>query len=123
MKLLPRLVKSEMWMVCIGEMGSISHKKVDVELWGSVGLCIHEYNDTIDKWRISHMQSGRSILRYIKNREQAIEYLMKVKEWETIEGLNINWHMTEEQLKRLHYQEEIRGMLLGLQKEISGVRR
>jgi len=124
MKLQPRLVKAEMWMVCSGEIGSISHKKVDVELWASVGLCIHSYSDELtDKWRISHMESGRSILRHMNSREQAIEYMLKINNWKSVEKLQVDWHMTEEQLKRLHYQEEIKGMLLGLQKEISGERR
>jgi hypothetical protein len=120
MKLLPRFVKADMFMACCEE----SNKLVEVELWDKVGLAIHEYNDSVtDKWRISHFNSGRSILRHMKNRKEAIYYLMKVRDWETVEGLNIDWTMTEEQFRSMYNREEVIGMLIGLQKEISGERR
>ena len=92
MILKPRLVKTKMFL-CFGErvesgdgkilQTQLGRKELDVEEWVTVGLAIHQYVDEIDKryhWRISHMESGRAILRHMRNREQAIEYLMRVRE-------------------------------------------
>jgi hypothetical protein len=104
------------------EMGK---KEVLVEVWESRGLSIHCYKDTIDGggWRISHMQSGRSILRHMWTREQAIKYLMRIDSWRSKEGFLVNWRMTEQQFKNLSNKQEIMEMLNGLQREISGERR
>lgn len=130
MKLLPRLIKTTI-LLCLGktvgedeEEHTIKNgmKEVEVELWVGVGLCIHEYGDELrDKWRITHVNSGLSVLRHIKSRQEAIYYLLKVKEWETMEGITVDWTMTEDRLRSVYFGKELREMILGLQKEISGV--
>jgi len=134
MKLRPRLVPSIMQLsfgkkeVSGKEKWQVEHGRrvVNVELWESVGLCVHAYNDTFEmdkKWRVSHMESGRAVLQHMKDREQAIKYMMIVKEWKSVEGIQVNWKMTVKQFDQLHYREEIIGMIRGLQKKISGERR
>lgn len=135
MKLLPRLIDAKM-LLALGrvESGKSSdknnqgsmlvpdgRKEVDVELWDGVGLAIHEYGDELrDKWRISHVDSGQSILRHIKSRQEAVYYMMKVYDWRDDGGDRVDWYKSEDRLRTI---EGLRGMLLELQKEISGVMR
>ena len=127
MKLLPRFIKDTI-LVAFGHVvkgeGQIQEgmKEVEAEVWADTGLAIHEYNDSIGtgKWRVTHVSSGRSILRHIKNRQEAVYYLMKVKEWETTEGTNIDWAMSEQKFRSMYNREEVVQMLNILQKEISG---
>ena len=127
MRLLPRLIKDTI-LVAFGHVekgeGQIQEgmKEVEAEVWTDTGLAIHIYNDSmgIGKWRVTHVPSGRSILRHIDNRIDAIYYVMKIKEWETAEGLNIDWTMSEQKFRSMYNREEVIQMLSILQKEISG---
>lgn len=129
MKLLPRLVKTKMYL-SFGERVELEghkhiqiqmgRKELHVEEWVGVGLVIHEYVDEIGRrhnWRISHMESGRSILKHMRGREEAIEYLMKLR------GVLKDWTMTEQQFQALPNRSEIKQHIDALQKSISGKRR
>lgn len=129
MKLQPRLVKSKM-LLCFGErveveggkclQAELGRKELNVEEWVNVGLAIHQYFDEVGRkynWRISHMQSGRSILKHMRNKEKAMEYLMRVRE------IRKDWTLTEQQFQLLSNRSKITEALRGLQQEISGVRR
>ena len=63
------------------------------------------------------MQSGRSILKHMRSREQAIEYLMRVRE------IQKDWRFDEKEFQAMPDRSEIHKKLLVLQKSISGVRR
>lgn len=96
MKLLPRLVKKTI-LISLGftekndenidQQIVAGRKQIDAEVWEEVGLCVHACDDGHErhKWRISHVESGRAILRGMRSREHAIEYLMKLhtiwREW------------------------------------------
>ncbi len=127
----PRLQKTQIWIV-IGHVvknepqTQQGMKKVTVQLWEGVGLCVHEYNDdTVGEytWRITHAESGRAILRHIANKQEALQYMMRLRNWISVEGKTVPWMLTEVQLKSLYYYEEILHMILNLQQEISGVKR
>jgi len=53
-----------------------------VMLWKEVGLCVHKsaYITNGTGYVISHFNSGKSILRNIKTKQQAEEYLVKLQE-------------------------------------------
>jgi hypothetical protein len=129
MKLIPRLMKSKMFL-CFGErvevergkflQSELGRKPLDVEEWDRTGLCIHEYYDEYgmrNAWRISHIQSGRSILKHMRSREQAIEYLAKVR------TVHKDWTFEEKEFQALPNRSSIVEKLRVLQKSISGVRR
>jgi hypothetical protein len=136
MKLLPRLLKDTI-LVAFGHVvkdkqGSAQYqvqdgmKEVDVEMWVGVGLCVHQYNDDLgnmNMWRITHVSSGRSILRHIKSRKEAIYYMMAIYDFETGEGTRVDWTMSEERFRVAPYRKEVIDKLMEMQKEISGVRR
>lgn len=129
MSLLPQLIKKRI-LIAFGHAVKDKEpyqiqdgmEEVEVEEWESVGLCIHKRDDEIGmgKWRITHVGSGRSILRHITDRDETITYLMIIYYWRSIERYRIDWTNTDEQLKKLHYREEIVEMLRGLQKQING---
>lgn len=77
MNLQPKLKNTFMDMALMDAMGTKSFKRIDVELWEQVGLCIHVTNG--EAWKISHYQSGRGVLKRLKDRSQAIEYLMVLR--------------------------------------------
>lgn len=63
-----------------------------VLLWKDVGLAIHKSMHIADKglWVISHFNSGRSVVKYLKTKEQAINCLCKLYE------ILPDWTFTEE---------------------------
>lgn len=99
-------------------------KQVNAEVWR--GLAIHEYFDldTVRKrpWRVTHIESGKAVLRGLQSREKCVQYVMMLERWRSVEKLKVDWYMTEKQLRGLHYFEEILGVLKGLQKLIDGVK-
>lgn len=115
MTLQSRLTKTTMWIKCVGERGSSINRKVSVESWN--GLAIHEYGDVLDNtWRVSHIRSGLSILRYLKSRKHAIKYLMMVGRINPGSGV-IDWTQSEDWLRETlglkmildRIQQEIQG--------------
>ena len=117
MNLQPRLVLVEMDMKRCTVFGIISHVRIPVELWKEVGLCFHTYiNHTTEEYengyRISHYQSGRMILKRLKNRKQAIEYMMKLR------VVRSDWKQTYEQFITLAGTTPIVEMIISLQDKI-----
>lgn len=127
-KLLPRLTPSRM-LLCFGERVEVSGKQLQVEvgrkeipvlLWESVGLSTHEYFDEVKSrrnWRISHYNSGRAVLRHLKDKEQAMHYMMELRK--TIS----DWRFTEQQFQDRPDRSHIKQQIDTLQTQISGVRR
>ena len=77
-----------------------------VFLWRSVGLAIHKEINGINKsmWVVSHFNSGRSVVKYIKTKERAINCLYRLYEilpdWTfTEEEWNIQADETKKELK------------------------
>lgn len=77
-----------------------------VLLWREVGLAIHQGIFVSDRnlWTISHFRSGRSIVKYIKTKGLAIEYLQRLydilKDWTfTEEEWNTQADETRKELK------------------------
>ena len=96
MNLQPRIVSVNMDMKRCNASGIISHVRIPVELWKEVGLCIHTYvNHTTEEYehgyRISHYQSGRVVLKRLKDRGQAIKYMMSLR------IVRSDWKQTYEQ--------------------------
>ena len=96
MNLQPRVVSVDMDMKWCNIFGVISHVRIPVELWKEVGLCIHMYiNHTTEEYengyRIFHYQSGRVVLKRLKNRKQAIGYMMSLR------VVRSDWKQTYEQ--------------------------
>lgn len=127
MNVLPRLIKKRVLIafghvVKEGNQVQDGMEEVEVEVWESRGLCIHRRRDVIEmgEWRITHVNSGRTILRYLNNRKEAIVYLMILYRWRSVEGWEIDWNKTEVQLKAMYFWEELVGMMNELQKQISG---
>lgn len=121
MKLLPRLVEANMF-IAFGERDEytgqhqLGRREIRVELWQNTGLAIHTYNDeiSIGKWRVTHMESGRSILRHMKSREQAIQYLLRLRQ------IAVDWRISEEKFESLENRSEVKKQVDALQREISG---
>jgi len=56
-----------------------------VMLWKEVGLCVHKSDICMGGYTISHFNSGKSVLRYIKTQQQAKDYMTRLtkfmKDW------------------------------------------
>ena len=117
MNLQPRLVLVEMDMKRCTIFGVISHVRIPVELWKNVGLCLHTYINHMTEeyengYRISHYQSGRVVLKRLKDREQAIEYIMKLR------VVRSDWKQTYEQFITLAGTTPIVEQMISLQDHI-----
>lgn len=78
-------------MSCYDESVGIYKQGTDVSLWVSANLALHRWDDKT--WRISEFESGRYILRDIIKRDDAIQYMIKlrqlVRKWsENIAGMD-----------------------------------
>lgn len=66
--------------------GGISKRKLKVEGDAKIGLAVHQSTRLgtnllmKDMWVITHIRSGRSILRGMRSKESAIAYMKKVLE-------------------------------------------
>lgn len=117
MNIQPRVISVDMDMKRCNAFGVISHVRISVELWKEVGLCIHTYiNHTTEEYengyRISHYQSGRMILKRLKNRKHAIEYMMKSR------VVRSDWKQTYEQFITLAGTTPIVEQMIALQEYI-----
>ena len=113
MKLLPRVVKKSLLLSFgfeverskdIKQQVEAGRKEVQAEVWEKVGLCIHAYDDghELHRWRVTHVESGRAVLRGLKSREQAIDYLMKARK--TL----LDWTFTQDQFTHIDGVERAR---------------
>jgi len=88
-----------------------------VLLWEKVGLCVHRSPYTIDGigYVISHFNSGRSMLRHIKSKEQAYECMRRI-----YDEILPDWTFTEEEWNQYSNEEKhkIKEKIDVLQKEI-----
>ncbi len=86
-----------------------------VLLWKKVGLAIHrsEYIGDRGLWIISHFNSGRAVLKYIKTKEQAVEYLRRLCE------ILEDWTFTEEEwnARTDESKKEVKKQMTDFQKE------
>jgi hypothetical protein len=106
----PKLINVKM-MMCNGDRSNrvMEYRETPVELWKSVGLCVHYLSN---EWRISHFFSGRVILGMLENRDQAIDYMMKLHE------IHNDWTLTDSQLRGEKLKDKIIPKRDKLQKEI-----
>lgn len=117
MNLQPRLILTDMDMRHCTLSGIVSHKRVQVELWKEVGIALHwyEYCGVIGDergYRISHYQSGRSILKRLKDRNQAIVYMME------LHAVLSDWRWTYDQMVAIASTMPIVERVISLQDKI-----
>jgi len=93
------------------EGGRVSSVKKLVKLWVKVGLCIHKSG-----YVISHFNSGKIILSYIKTREEAEVYLQRL-----YDEIMKDWTFTLEEWECLSSEDKlmVKVKVNKLQKEIS----
>lgn len=106
--MIPRLNKAEMWMEDLTKK-VVSHKKIEVEVWSTVGLSLHKDEKFIKQWVISHHKSGRRVLKDIPTRKMAIEYMIRLRKV-------ADWNMSLQELMkdRARLEKQVKAM----QKEI-----
>lgn len=89
------LEQATMQLSRMGEVTKIIPQRVPklVLLWKKIGLAIHRssYIGDMGSWTISHYNSGRSVVKYIRTKEQAVECLQKL--YDILE----DWTFTEEE--------------------------
>lgn len=88
---LPKLVYRSMFMKCIDPRNREYMTSVDVELWESTNLALHTWINKKQKtWRISEFDSGKCILKNIPNRQEALSYMMELRDilhrWSSLAG-------------------------------------
>lgn len=110
MKLKPRLQKGVMLLSFGSSKIETGRREVSVDVWKNVGLAIHK---DVCGWVISHVESGKSILKYMKTREIAISYMMKVR------GILPSWNFTLEQWDKRNDRLTITKSVRILQNEIT----
>jgi ArsR family metal-binding transcriptional regulator len=100
------------------EGGRVSSVKKLVKLWVKVGLCIHKsgYVTNGSGYVISHFNSGKIILSYIKTREEAEVYLQRL-----YDEIMKDWTFTLEEWECLSSEDKlmVKVKVNKLQKEIS----
>jgi hypothetical protein len=115
MILRPRLVKAIMDMPTIWKTSPdvITHFQVEVELWKSVGLCVHKRN----KWAVSHFQSGRFLSQRFDTREDAIQFMTDVRK-----NVLSDWRMSWEQFIARRDFDVIQEKIKSIRKDDSDVK-
>ena len=127
MNLQPRLTLTDMDMAQCDVLGTMSYKRVRVELWKEVGIALHWYehrgiigslqNDGYEcGYRISHYQSGRSVLKRIKGRSQAIAYMME------LHAVLSDWRGTYDQMISISNTMPIVERVISLQDKIDNTK-
>lgn len=87
-----------------------------VSLWKKVGLCIHRNVDVKEiKYNISHFNSGKSVLRLVKSKAKAEEYLQRI-----YDEVMPDWRFTLEEWEQFASDEKaiLKKKLDEMQKEI-----
>ena len=82
MNIQPRLVLIDMDMARMDVFGTKSYVRMKVELWQEVGLAVHQLepmNGPYSEWRVSHYGSGRSVLKNMWDRREAIKWMMELR--------------------------------------------
>ena len=113
MNVQPRLILTDMDMRQCTLSDTVSHKRVQVELWKEVGIALHWYEYEDERgYRISHYQSGRSILKRLKDRDQTIVYMME------LHAVLSDWKGTYDQMIAIASTMPIVKRVISLQHEI-----
>lgn len=114
MSIQPRLKKTFMDVAMCDVRGVLSHKRVDAELWERVGLAIHRSEEMeVREWKISHYESGRVVLKQMKSRKQAIEYLVVLR------TVLSDWRLTYEQFLSMAGKTPMVEHVISLQDKIN----
>lgn len=112
--IIPKLKRATMDFV-FKQFDIIGHTPELVELWERVGLCIHRYkeNEYQFTWRISHFSSGRYVLKNMKTRSEAIQYMIRLNR-----EVLLDWTISREVFIAKESKELIKEKVLKIQSEI-----
>ena len=117
MNVQPRLVLDYMDMAQMDAMGTKSFRRIRVELWKELGLCMHQDDPMLGSqstWVISHHISGRRILKNIWDRKEAMDWLMKLR------VVLSDWRLPHGTFMNMVGKEPIVEQVLSMQQEIDG---
>lgn len=97
--------------------GVVSSVSKLVMLWKEVGLCMHKdaYMHNGGRWVISHFNSGKSVLKYIKTRKETEKYMQLLHD-EVLQ----DWTFTLSQWESISSEDKLitKQGVVALQKEI-----
>ena len=117
MNIQPRLVLIDMDMARMDVFGTKSYVRMKVELWQEVGLAVHQLepmNGQYSEWRVSHYGSGRSVLKNMWDRREAIKWMMALR------NILVDWRLSYEQFVGMQGRTLIVEQVLLLQNKIDG---
>lgn len=115
----PKLITTTMDMPTVWKISPdlISHFHVKVELWEEVGLCIHpelsligkSAVQSLEKWSVSHYQSGWFIFQGLKTRDESIRLMMELRKY-----VMPDWRLTVEQIRARDDFQKIQQSVLNM---------
>jgi len=76
------------------------------------GLAIHKGEDDNKTYTISHFESGRSVLKYIKERKNVEGYIKRLLD------ICASWHFTLEEFDESEWKTDLKRKVDKIQKEI-----
>lgn len=113
MNMQPRLILTDMYIRQCTPSDVVSYKCVQIELWKEVGMALHQYEHG---YGISHYPTGISILKKLKDRSQAIVYMME------LHAVLSDWRGTYDQMVAIASTMPIVERVISLQHKIDNTK-